>query len=158
MIKRALVRYPSYASKEMNNFIQLLLEKNGPKRLKNALGIIENENENGIDSENVVQNGALSKGICYDYLRNHDFFKLGCRCVTYLNSVALLCFASLLCFSLLFALLYFDLFCFVLLYFALSIYLPHKKVHSLILNRMAFFKLNSVEASTISCKQILKGK
>ena len=108
MIKRALVRYPSYASKEMNNFIQLLLEKNGPKRLQNALGIIENENQNGIDSENVIQNGALSKGICYDYLRNHDFFKLGCRCVTYVNSVAvavaLLCFSSLLfsfiCFTL----------------------------------------------------------
>ena len=125
MIKRALVRYPSYASKEMNNFIQLLLEKNGPKRLQNALGIIENENENEIGSENVIQNGALSKGICYDYLRNHDFFKLGCRCVTYLNSVAvaLLCFASLLfsfiCFTLLyFALFCFALFCFLLLYFA----------------------------------------
>ena len=99
----------------MNNFIQLLLEKNGPKRLQNALGIIENENQNGIDSENVIQNGALSKGICYDYLRNHDFFKLGCRCVTYLNSVAV---ASLFCFSLVFALLCFALFCFILLYFA----------------------------------------
>ena len=124
------MRYPSYASKEMNNFIQLLLEKNGPKRLQNALGIIENENENenGIDSESVIQNGVLSKGICYDYLRNHDFFKLGCRCVTYLNSVAvaLLCLASLLCFSLVFALLCFASFCFFffscpLLYFPLSI-------------------------------------
>ena len=121
MIKRALVRYPSYASKEMNNFIQLLLEKNGPKRLQNALGIIENENQNGIDSENVIQNGALSKGICYDYLRNHDFFKLGCRCVTYVNSVAvavaLLCFSSLLFSAFLFYLLCFALFCSILLFF-----------------------------------------
>ena len=121
MIKRALVRYPSYASKEMNNFIQLLLEKNGPKRLQNALGIIENENENGIDSESVIQNGALSKGICYDYLRNHDFFKLGCRCVTYLNAVAvaLLLFSAFLFYLLYFTLLYFALFSFPFLSFAL---------------------------------------
>ena len=119
MIKRALVRYPSYASKEMNNFIQLLLEKNGPKRLQNALGIIENEN--GIDSENVIQNAALSKGICYDYLRNHDFFKLGCRCVTFVNSVAvaLLLFSAFLFYLLYFALLYFALFFFALLCFVL---------------------------------------
>ena len=119
MIKRALVRYPSYASKEMNNFIQLLLEKNGPKRLQNALGIIENENQNGIDSENVIQNGALSKGICYDYLRNHDFFKLGCRCVTYLNSVAVafLYFFSLLFSFICFTSVYFALFCFILFLF-----------------------------------------
>ena len=126
MIKRALVRYPSYASKEMNNFIQLLLEKNGPKRLQNALGIIENEieNENGIGSENVIRNAALSKGICYDYLRNHDFFKLGCRCITFVNSVALLCFSSLLFSFICFTLLRFILLCFLflfshLLYFAL---------------------------------------
>ena len=85
MIKRALVRYPSYATKDMNNFIQLLLEKNGTQRLQNALGIIiydnENENENRIDSEIGIQNAAPSKGINYDYLRNHNFFKLGCRYV-----------------------------------------------------------------------------
>ena len=83
MIKRALVRYPSYATKDMNDFIQLLLEKNGTQRLQNALGIIknENENENGnrIDGEIGIQNAAPSKGINYDYLRNHNFFKLGCR-------------------------------------------------------------------------------
>ena len=85
MIKRALVRYPSYATKDMNNFIQLLLEKNGTQRLQNALGNIkndndnENENENRIDSEIGIQNAAPSKGINYDYLRNHNFFKLGCR-------------------------------------------------------------------------------
>ena len=81
MIKRALVRYPSYATKDMNDFIQLLLEKNGTQRLQNALGIIKNENENGnrIDGEIGIQNAAPSKGINYDYLRNHNFFKLGCR-------------------------------------------------------------------------------
>jgi hypothetical protein len=60
-----LYRYPSFAAKEMNNFLSLLLEKDGSKRLENALGCVENDN-------------GKPKGINYDCLRGHDFFKLGC--------------------------------------------------------------------------------
>ena len=68
MIKRALVRFPSYAPKEMNDFMRLLLEKNGLKRLENVLS-------GGLGGDKIDN----SKGICYDNLRNHDFFKLGSR-------------------------------------------------------------------------------
>jgi hypothetical protein len=64
-IKRALIRCPSFATIEMNNFLSLLLEKDGFKRLENAMGWIKND-----DGE--------PKGISYDFLRGHDFFKLGC--------------------------------------------------------------------------------
>ena len=98
MIKRALVRYPTYAPTEINNFIQLLLEKNGNQRLENALGtkksppektekIEKTENlgadpgsDSGINS--VIIPGLhceKPKEINYDFLRGHDFFKLGCR-------------------------------------------------------------------------------
>ena len=95
MIKRALVRYPTYAPMEINNFIQLLLEKNGNQRLENALGTkkpipekIENTKNPGPDpgSNSGINSGIIPglhsekpKEINYDFLRGHDFFKLGCR-------------------------------------------------------------------------------
>jgi hypothetical protein len=66
MIKRALVRYPTFATKEACFFLKLLLEKNGPKRLQNALGPDPGP-------------GGVSRGISYDYLRGLDYFKLGGR-------------------------------------------------------------------------------
>ena len=75
LIKRALVRYPTYAPPEINSFLKLLLEKDGDKRLMNALGGGEEEMGTGTGSK------IKSKGICYDFLRGHDFFALGNRCV-----------------------------------------------------------------------------
>jgi hypothetical protein len=66
MIKRALVRYPTFATKEACFFLKLFLEKDGSKRLQNALGPDPDP-------------GDVSRGISYDYLRGLDFFKLGGR-------------------------------------------------------------------------------
>ena len=79
------MRYPTYAPPEINNFIKLLLEKDGDKRLMNALGAGEGEG----DELSAVQGGSGTgtdlrpKGICYDFLRGHDFFTLGNRYARY---------------------------------------------------------------------------
>ena len=60
------MRYPTYVPVEINNLLRLLLEKNGPKRLQNAIG-----------PELAGSDG--STGISYDYLRCHEFFQVGGR-------------------------------------------------------------------------------